>query len=89
MTTAPRARHGRQHRQGAEQGLGLCRATTSAPSSRRPTRARRIVKVIFENCFLQDEHKEKLCRDLRRGRGRLRQDLDRLRRTGATDEDLS
>jgi deoxyribose-phosphate aldolase len=25
-------------------------------------RARALVKVIFENCFLQDEHKERLCR---------------------------
>src|SRR5437899_815713 len=37
-----------------------------------------LVKVIFENCFLADEHQEQLCRIC--GEGRLRQDVHRLRR---------
>ena len=37
------------------------------------------VKVIFENCFLQDEHKIRLCEICGEVRGRLGQDLDRLR----------
>ena len=41
--------------------------------------AGRIVKVIFENCYLNDEQKVQALPDLRRGGGRLRQDLDRLR----------
>ena len=39
-----------------------------------------LVKVIFENCFLNDAQKERLCRNLRRGRRGLREDLDGLRR---------
>src|SRR5207302_354645 len=48
-----------------------------------------IVKVIFENCFLADEHKEKLCRLC----GELRADFVKTSTgygsTGATDEDLT
>ena len=47
-----------------------------------------IVKVIFENCFLQDEHKEQLCRIC----GELNADFVKTSTgygsTGATDEDL-
>ena len=47
-----------------------------------------IVKVIFENCFLQDEHKEKLCQIC----GEVRADFVKTSTgygsTGATDEDL-
>ena len=37
------------------------------------------VKVIFENCYLQDEHKIRLCEICGELRRRLGQDLDRLR----------
>ncbi len=47
-----------------------------------------IVKVIFENCFLQDEHKEALCRIC----GEVRADFVKTSTgygsTGATDDDL-
>lgn len=47
-----------------------------------------IVKVIFENCFLQDEHKEKLCEIC----GEVRADFVKTSTgygsTGATDDDL-
>jgi deoxyribose-phosphate aldolase len=47
-----------------------------------------IVKVIFENCFLQDEHKERLCRIC----GEVGADFVKTSTgygsTGATDEDL-
>lgn len=47
-----------------------------------------IVKVIFENCFLQDVHKEKLCEIC----GEVRADFVKTSTgygsTGATDEDL-
>ena len=43
-------------------------------------RRQALVKVIFENCFLQDEHKERAVPHLRRGRRGLRQDFDGLRR---------
>jgi deoxyribose-phosphate aldolase len=47
-----------------------------------------IVKVIFENCFLQDEHKEQLCRIC----GEVGADFVKTSTgygsTGATDEDL-
>jgi deoxyribose-phosphate aldolase len=47
-----------------------------------------IVKVIFENCFLQDEHKEMLCRIC----GEVGADFVKTSTgygsTGATDEDL-
>jgi deoxyribose-phosphate aldolase len=47
-----------------------------------------LVKVIFENCFLQDEHKEQLCKIC----GDVRADFVKTSTgygaTGATDEDL-
>jgi deoxyribose-phosphate aldolase len=47
-----------------------------------------LVKVIFENCFLQDEHKEQLCRIC----GEVGADFVKTSTgygaTGATDEDL-
>ena len=47
-----------------------------------------LVKVIFENCFLQDEHKEALCRIC----GEVRADFVKTSTgygsTGATDDDL-
>ena len=47
-----------------------------------------LVKVIFENCFLQDEHKEMLCKIC----GELRADFVKTStgygNTGATDDDL-
>jgi len=47
-----------------------------------------LVKVIFENCFLQDEHKEQLCRIC----GEVRADFVKTSTgygdAGATDEDL-
>jgi deoxyribose-phosphate aldolase len=47
-----------------------------------------LVKVIFENCFLQDEHKEMLCKIC----GEVRADFVKTSTgygaTGATDEDL-
>ncbi len=47
-----------------------------------------LVKVIFENCFLQDEHKEQLCRVC----GEVGADFVKTSTgygaTGATDEDL-
>src|SRR5262249_59752848 len=46
------------------------------------------VKVIFENCFLQDEHKERLCRIC----GEVRADWVKTSTgygdAGATDDDL-
>ena len=75
---ADRTRHGRQHRQGAERRLGLRCAATSRRRRSRP-RGGRQVKVIFENCFLADEHKEKLCQICGEVRRRLGEDLDRLR----------
>jgi deoxyribose-phosphate aldolase len=51
-------------------------------------RRRALVKVIFENCFLQDEHKERLCRIC----GEVGADFVKTSTgygsTGATDEDL-
>ncbi len=51
-------------------------------------RRRGLVKVIFENCFLQDEHKQELCRIC----GEVRADFVKTSTgygaTGATDEDL-
>ena len=48
----------------------------------------RIVKVIFENCFLQDEHKEMLCRIC----GEVGADFVKTSTgygsSGATDDDL-
>ena len=34
----------------------------SGPSSKSAHQGQAIVKVIFENCYLKDEHKERLCR---------------------------
>jgi deoxyribose-phosphate aldolase len=49
---------------------------------------RAIVKVIFENCFLKDEHKERLCKIC----GDLRADFVKTStgygEGGATDDDL-
>ncbi len=51
-------------------------------------RGKALVKVIFENCFLQDEHKEQLCRIC----GEVGADFVKTSTgygaTGATDEDL-
>src|SRR5205807_7177167 len=51
-------------------------------------RRQALVKVIFENCFLHDDHKERLCRIC----GELRADFVKTSTgygaTGATDEDL-
>jgi deoxyribose-phosphate aldolase len=51
-------------------------------------RGRAIVKVIFENCFLQDEHKEQLCRIC----GEVGADYVKTSTgygtSGATDDDL-
>ena len=55
------ARHGRQHRQGAERRLGLRPADIKAADATPPMRRGQKVKVIFENCYLQDEHKIRLC----------------------------
>jgi deoxyribose-phosphate aldolase len=50
--------------------------------------AKALVKVIFENCFLQDEHKEQLCRIC----GEVGADFVKTSTgygsTGATDDDL-
>ncbi|MFO0841388.1 MAG: deoxyribose-phosphate aldolase [Gemmataceae bacterium] len=52
-------------------------------------RRKAIVKVIFENCFLQNEHKEKLCQIC----GEVRADFVKTSTgygdSGATDEDLT
>jgi len=52
-------------------------------------RQRAIVKVIFENCFLQDEHKETLCKIC----GEVRADFVKTSTgygdSGATDHDLT
>jgi deoxyribose-phosphate aldolase len=51
-------------------------------------RSKALVKVIFENCFLQDDHKEQLCRIC----GEVGADFVKTSTgygsTGATDEDL-
>ena len=51
-------------------------------------RRKALVKVIFENCFLQDEHKEQLCRIC----GEVRADFVKTSTgygdSGATDDDL-
>ena len=84
----PRTGHGGQHRQGAVEGLGLCAPTTFAAVVDLAHRHGAIVKVIFENCFLQDEHKERLCQIC----GEVRADFVKTSTgygsTGATDEDL-
>jgi deoxyribose-phosphate aldolase len=47
-----------------------------------------LVKVIFENCFLQDEHKEALCRICGEVRAHFVKTSTGYGATGATDEDL-
>jgi deoxyribose-phosphate aldolase len=47
-----------------------------------------IVKVIFENCFLQDEHKEALCRICGEAGADFVKTSTGYGSTGATDEDL-
>ena len=56
-----RAGHGGEHRQGAERRLEIrCRRHPGRGRGGPPRR--RMVKVIFENCFLNDAQKEQLCR---------------------------
>lgn len=47
-----------------------------------------IVKVIFENCFLANEHKEQLCRICGEARADFVKTSTGYGSTGATDEDL-
>src|SRR5207247_3969868 len=47
-----------------------------------------LVKVIFENCFLQDEHKEKLCNICGEARADFVKTSTGYGSTGATDDDL-
>jgi deoxyribose-phosphate aldolase len=47
-----------------------------------------MVKVIFENCFLADEHKEKLCHICGEARADFVKTSTGYGATGATDEDL-
>ncbi len=47
-----------------------------------------LVKVIFENCFLQDEHKEQLCRVCAEVRADFVKTSTGYGSSGATDEDL-
>jgi deoxyribose-phosphate aldolase len=47
-----------------------------------------LVKVIFENCFLQDFHKEQLCRICGDARADFVKTSTGYSATGATDEDL-
>jgi len=49
---------------------------------------RALVKVIFENCFLQDEHKEKLCHICAEVNADFVKTSTGYGATGATDEDL-
>jgi deoxyribose-phosphate aldolase len=48
-----------------------------------------LVKVIFENCFLQTEHKERLCRICGEVRADFVKTATGYAEGGATDEDLS
>jgi deoxyribose-phosphate aldolase len=50
--------------------------------------SRAIVKVIFENCYLQDEHKEQLCRICGEAAADFVKTSTGYGATGATDEDL-
>jgi deoxyribose-phosphate aldolase len=52
-------------------------------------RRRAIVKVIFENCFLQSEHKEQLCRICGEARADFVKTSTGYGDSGATDEDLT
>ena len=47
-----------------------------------------LVKVIFENCFLADEHKEKLCELCAEARADFVKTSTGYGSTGAMDEDL-
>jgi deoxyribose-phosphate aldolase len=49
---------------------------------------RALVKVIFENCFLQDEHKEMLCRICGEAGADFVKTSTGYGSTGATDDDL-
>jgi deoxyribose-phosphate aldolase len=49
---------------------------------------RALVKVIFENCFLQDEHKEVLCRICGEVRAHFVKTSTGYGATGAADDDL-
>jgi deoxyribose-phosphate aldolase len=51
-------------------------------------RRKAIVKVIFENCFLQNEHKEQLCRICGEARADFVKTSTGYGDGGATDEDL-
>jgi deoxyribose-phosphate aldolase len=46
------------------------------------------VKVIFENCFLAEEHKEKLCQICGEARADFVKTSTGYGATGSTDEDL-
>jgi deoxyribose-phosphate aldolase len=59
------------------------RAVVEAAHSRKA-----IVKVIFENCFLQDEHKEMLCRICGESGADFVKTSTGYGSSGATDEDL-
>jgi deoxyribose-phosphate aldolase len=47
-----------------------------------------LVKVIFENCFLADEHKERLCRICGEERADFVKTSTGYGESGATDDDL-
>src|SRR5207302_8057359 len=51
-------------------------------------RRRALVKVIFENCFLKDEHKERLCRVCGEAGADFVKTSTGYGDGGATDEDL-
>jgi len=51
-------------------------------------RGRALLKVIFENCFLQDEHKEQLCRICGEAGADFVKTSTGYGATGALDEDL-
>jgi deoxyribose-phosphate aldolase len=51
-------------------------------------RGKALVKVIFENCFLKDNHKEQLCRICGEVRADFVKTSTGYAETGATDEDL-
>ena len=82
-----RDRHGAQHR-GAQVRPRRGRRADIAAVVDVAHAAGAIVKVIFENAYLTDDEKIRACHADRGGRRRLRQDVDRLRATGATHEDL-
>ena len=59
--------------------MGGGRAPTSPPSPKAAHDGGAIVKVIFENCYLNDDQKIRLCQICGEVGRRLREDLDRLR----------